>query len=99
VDGGESCDGAVGDGVWERTEAVHDEEFQAVMFECEGEGGEAGIVRYEAVDHGFQKGSAEEEGCCAAGYGCGCGYEPSAQTSAHIPAGSREIGTYPFGKP
>ena len=44
MDGGESCDGAVGDGVWERTEAEHEDEFQGVMCECKREVGEAGIV-------------------------------------------------------
>lgn len=47
------------------------------MFEGKGEGSEARVIRYEAVDHGFEEGAREEEGCCAAGNGCCRGYEPT----------------------
>ncbi len=51
--GWHGCDRAVGEGVGERAEADHDEEFETVVFECQGERGEAGVVFEEAVDHVF----------------------------------------------
>ena len=47
------------------------------MFEGEGEGSEACVIGYEAVDHRLEEGAREEEGCCAAGDGCCRGYEPT----------------------
>ena len=72
---GRDC--AVGEGVRQGAHADHDEEFEAVVLERQGERGEALVVCDEAVDHVFEEGAREEEGGGAAGDGCGGGYEPA----------------------
>ena len=76
---------AVGDGVREGTEANHAEEFEAVVLENEGEGGEAGVVGDEAVHKGGEEVSGGDEGEGGADDGGGCDDEPSVafQISQH----------------
>jgi hypothetical protein len=77
VDGWKSSDCAVRKRVREGTHADHDEEFEAVVFECEGEGGEAFVVCDEALDEVFEEGARDYEGCGGAGDGGRGGYEPA----------------------
>lgn len=49
VDGGEGGHGAVANGVWERAETDHAEDFYAVVLEGQGERFEALICADEAV--------------------------------------------------
>ncbi|KAB8606264.1 hypothetical protein FH972_025893 [Carpinus fangiana] len=69
VDGGDCGDGAVGEAVWERAEADHAEQLDAVVLERQGEGGEAGVVGEEAVDVGGEDVAGDDEGCGAADHG------------------------------
>jgi hypothetical protein len=86
VDGGKSCDCAVGERVGERAHADHDEEFEAVVFEGQGEGGKALVVGDEAVHEIFEEGARADEGGGAAGDGCGGGYEPAGEVLVVISA-------------
>jgi len=74
---GHGGDGTVGDGVGERAKADHDEEFEAVVFEGEGEGGETAVVGDEARDPGGEEGAGGEEGGGGAEDGGG-GYDEPA---------------------
>jgi hypothetical protein len=99
VDGGESCDCAVGERVGERAHTDHDEEFEAVVFEGQGEGGEALVVGDEAVDEVFEKGARADEGGGAAGDGRSGGYEPAGEVLVVISAQAWRDYAHPFGKP
>lgn len=77
MDGRKGGDGAVGERVRKRAHADHDEELQAVVFEGQGERGEALIILDEPGDHCAQEGAREEEGSGAARDGGGRCNEPA----------------------
>lgn len=79
----EGSDCAVGEGVWQGAHADHDEEFEAIVLERQGERSEALVVCDEAVDKVFEDGAREDKGGGAACDGCCCGDEPAEVMSAY----------------
>lgn len=65
-DGRDGGDGAIGEGVGQRTETDHAEELEAVVLEDEGEGGELLVLLGHVGDEVLEEGAGDDEGDGAA---------------------------------